>query len=54
MTEDQNNGNIGKKQKDHRPWTKKDMDEAEPFPLPEIDDEGEPENSRKDKPGKGS
>jgi hypothetical protein len=30
-------------------WTKEEMDEAEPYPLPEIDDEDEGDDKKKKK-----
>ena len=38
-TSNEKNGNISNKESKSGKWSKKQMEEAEPFPLPEIEEE---------------
>jgi len=39
MGNNKKDGNISSKESKHRKWSKKEMDEAKPFPIPEVDED---------------
>lgn len=50
MSKNKVDGNVRSKENEPRPWSKKEMDEAKPYPIPEIDDDNEEnDKQRKDK-----
>ena len=46
-TDDKDDNSSSPKEPKKKPWTRKEMEEAEPLPLPSVDDE-EPKKSKKD------
>ena len=41
MNTDNKDGNIRNKESKPRKWSKKEMEEAEPFPIPEVEEESD-------------
>lgn len=46
MKNNKKRGNVSSKENIPHKWTKEEMEEAEPCPIPEIDDEKEDDESK--------
>lgn len=49
MTEEKDNGNISKQHENPRPWSREEMEEAQPYPIPEIEDKDDANKKNRDK-----